>query len=157
MNDNTASKEVNSYLQNLEDTGFFKEDTAQHAKLPMAAHEYLTLNLPNGIEAQVVSLANAGMTALEYVEHIFKNGDKPTAIAMNNTNGKLLIEGIEDMPNKRDTELDTPAVMSALSGTRISFNDMIGNDHIVIYRKPATQSVGGSIMEEMHKLFSEVK
>lgn len=157
MNDNTASKEVNSYLQNLEDSGFFKEDTAQHAKLPMAATEYLTLNLPNGIEAQVVSLANAGMTALEYVEHIFKSGDKPTAIAMNKTNGDLFIKGIEDKPSKANADLDTQAVMSALTGTRISFNDMISDDHIVIYRKPATQSVGGSIMEEMHKLFSEVK
>lgn len=125
--------------------------------LPITANEYLTLNLPNGIEAQVVSLANAGMTALEYVEHIFREGDKPTAIAMNNTNGKLLMEGIEDMPNKRDAELDTPAVMSALSGTRISFNDMISDDHIVIYRKPATQTLGVSIMDEVNKLLAEVK
>lgn len=125
--------------------------------LPITANEYLTLNLPNGIEAQVVSLANAGMTALEYVEHIFREGDKPTAIAMNNTNGKLLMEGIEDMPNKRDAELDTPAVMSALSGTRISFNDMISDEHIVIYRKPATQTLGVSIMDEVNKLLSEVK
>lgn len=123
--------------------------------LPITANEYLTLNLPNGIEAQVVSLANAGMTALEYVEQTFKDGDKPTAIAMNNTNGKLLMEGIENKPNKRDAELDTPAVMSALSGTRISFNDMISDDHIVIYRKPVAQSASGSILEEMNKLLRE--
>lgn len=125
--------------------------------LPMTATEYLTLNLPNGIEAQVVSLVNAGMTALEYIEQIFKDGDKPVAIAMNNTNGKILMQGIEDMPDKRDTELDTPAVMDALSGTRISFNDMISDDHIVIYRKPATQTLGVSIMDEMNKLLAEVK
>lgn len=125
--------------------------------LPMTATEYLTLNLPNGVQAEVVSLANAGMTALEYIEQIFKEGDKPTAIAMNNTNGKLLMEGIEDMPNKRDAELDTPAVMSALAGTRISFNDMISDDHIVIYRKPAAQTLGVSIMDEVNKLLSEVK
>lgn len=125
--------------------------------LPITANEYLTLNLPNGIEAQVVSLANAGMTALEYVEQVFKDGDKPTAIAMNNTNGKLLMEGVEDMPNKRDAELDTPAVMSALSGTRISFNDMISDDHIVIYRKSSTQTLGVSIMDEVNKLLNEVK
>lgn len=125
--------------------------------LPITATEYLTLNLPNGVQAQVVSLANAGMTALEYIEKIFKDGDKPTAIAMNNTNGKLLIESIEDMPIKRDDELDTPAIMSALNGTRISFNDMISDDHIVIYRKPATQTLGVSIMDEMNKLLAEVK
>lgn len=128
-----------------------------NTELPITANEYLTLNLPNGIEAQVVSLANAGMTALEYVEYVFREGDKPTAIAMNNTNGKLLMEGIEDMPNKRDAELDTPAVMSALAGTRISFNDMISDDHIVIYRKPAPQTLGVSIMDEVNKLLSEVK
>lgn len=121
-----------------------------NTELPMTATEYLTLNLPNGVQAEVVSLANAGMTALEYIEQIFKEGDKPTAIAMNNTNGKLLMEGIEDMPNKRDAELDTPAVMSALAGTRISFNDMISDDHIVIYRKPVAQSM--SIMSELDQL-----
>lgn len=153
MTDNKIKQEVNAYLQKLEDTGFFKEEPV----LPMTATEYLTLNLPNGVQAQVVSLANAGMTALEYIEKIFKDGDKPTAIAMNNTNGKLLIESIEDMPIKRDAELDTPAVMSALNGTRISFNDMISDDHIVIYRKPATQTLGVSIMDEMNKLLAEVK
>ena len=120
------------------------------------AFNHLTVDLPNSVKAEVISLSSIGKTALEYVEQIFKNGDKPVVIAMNKTNGDLFIKDIEHRP-KHNPDLDTPAVMDALSGTRIAFNDMISDDHIIIYRKPVAQSVSGSILEEMNKLLREAK
>ena len=158
MTDNTAKQEVNAYLQNLEDTGFFKEDepvkedTAHHAALG----KHGVTVLPNGMTTEVISLSEQGMNITEYLQSLASSGNAPSTVLVSTANGELIRNSVPTQPTPDRHNEDQPIIPSR-DAMRISVNDMVTDDDIILFRKPATQTLGVSIMDEMNKLLNEVK
>lgn len=102
--------------------------------------------------AEVVSLSEKGMSVTEYL-YSFTNGeDAPATMMVNTANGDLIRDSLSTAPD----ELSQNDVSKSSSQMRITINDMLTDDVVMLFRaKPATQGVG--IGEALQELLDEVK
>jgi len=122
-------------------------------KTIMLPNTNLTLQLPEGMTVEVISLNTIKMTALEYVEGLFKSGAKPSVIAMNNSNLDLVLSGIEDRPKTIGNDLiDNQTTMGGLMSTRISLTELMSDDNIAVYTRPP---INLSFMGELQQLLND--
>lgn len=154
MTDNNAKQEVSAYLQNLEDTGFFKEDEAikeVEIAVTKTAHGFIT-PLIGGMTLEMVDLTSASMTAKDYIQKILSEGDSPTTIAVSLNAAEAIRSGVESAP-KSITNDQAKAAAAIADGVRITANEAVADNSLMIYRKPAPQSM--SVMGELDKLFKD--
>lgn len=108
-------------------------------------------------QAEVVSLAEQGMSVTEYLYSFTSSEDAPATMMVNTANGELIRESLSSPPaevSQRNGNFTTAGKM------RITINDMLTDDDVMLFRaKPKTQGVG--IGEALHNLmraeFPEVK
>ena len=102
--------------------------------------------LLNG-QAEAVSLSEQGMTVTEYLCSFTSSDDAPATMMVNTANGELIRESLESAP----TELSQNDVSNPSSQMRITINDMLTDNDVLLFRaKPKTQGVG--IGEALHDL-----
>ena len=154
MTDNNAKQEVNAYLQNLEDTGFFKEDKTHHQTLKPGN---VTV-LPNGMTTEVISLSEQGMTITEYLQALASSGNAPATVLISAANGDLVRSATPTATQEQRLEASPNTLPGGSQSMRVTVNEMVTDNDVLLFRNPqTTQSIGVGIMEEMHKLFCEVK
>ena len=106
--------------------------------------------LMNG-QAEAVSLSEQGMTVTEYLSSLIDSDDTPATMMVNTANGELIRESLESAP----TELSQNDVSNPSSQMRITINDMLTDNDVLLFRaKPKTQGVG--IGEALQQLIDEV-
>lgn len=107
--------------------------------------------LMNG-QAEAVSLSEQGMTITEYLYSFTSSEDAPATMMVNTANGDLIRESLESAP----VELSQNDVSNPNSQMRITINDMLTNNDVLLFRaKPKTQGVG--IGEALQRLIDEVE
>lgn len=107
--------------------------------------------LMNG-QAEAVSLGDEGLSINDYIQHLVSNDLMPATMMVNTTNGDLIRESLSTAP----TELSQNDVSSPSSQMRITINDMLTDNDVLLFRaKPKTQGVG--IGEALQQLIDEVK
>ena len=107
--------------------------------------------LMNG-QAEAVSLSEQGMTITEYLYSFTSSEDAPATMMVNTANGELIRESLSTAP----AELSQNDVSNSSSKMRITINDMLTDDDVMLFRaKPKTQGVG--IGEALQELLDEVK
>ena len=98
-------------------------------------------------QAEVVSLSEQGMSVTEYLYSFTSSEDAPATMMVNTANGKLIRESLATAP----VELSQNDVSNSSSQMRITINDMLTDDDVMLFRaKPQTQGVG--IGEALQKL-----
>ena len=107
--------------------------------------------LMNG-QAEAVSLIEQGMTITEYLYSFTSSEDAPATMMVNTANGELIRESLESAP----VELSQNDVSNSSSQMRISINDMLTDNDVLLFRaKPKTQGVG--IGEALQQLIDEAE
>ena len=107
--------------------------------------------LMNG-QAEAVSLGDEGLSINDYIQHLVSNDLMPATMMVNTANGELIRESLESAP----TELSESDVSNPSSQMRITINDMLTDNDVLLFRaKPKTQGVG--IGEALQQLIDEVK
>lgn len=107
--------------------------------------------LMNG-QAEAVSLSEQGMSITEYLHSFTSSDDAPATMMVNTANGDLIRESLSTAPS----ELSQNDVSNSSSQMRITINDMLTDDDVMLFRaKPATQGVG--IGEALQELLDDVK
>jgi hypothetical protein len=105
--------------------------------------------LMNG-QAEAVSLSEQGMTVTEYLYSFTSSEDAPATMMVNTANGELIRESLESAP----AELSQNDVSNPSSQMRITINDMLTDDDVMLFRaKPKTQGVG--IGEALQQLIAD--
>lgn len=98
-------------------------------------------------QAEVVSLSEQGMSVTEYLYSFTSSEDAPATMMVNTANGELIRESLATAP----VELSQNDVSNSSSQMRITINDMLTDDDVMLFRaKPQTQGVG--IGEALQKL-----
>lgn len=115
------------------------------------AHGFIT-PLLGGMTVEMVDLTSAGMTAKDYIQKILSEGDNPTTIAVSLNDAQAIKSGVESAP-KSMTNDQSKAAAAIADGVRITANEAVADNSLMIYRKPALQSM--SIMGELDKLFKD--
>ena len=107
--------------------------------------------LMNG-QAEAVSLSEQGMTITEYLSSLIDGDNTPATMMVNTANGELIRESLSTAPS----ELSQNDVSNPSSQMRITINDMLTDDDVLLFRaKPKTQGVG--IGEALQQLIDEVE
>lgn len=100
--------------------------------------------------AEVVSLSEKGMSVIEYLYSFTSSEDAPASMMVNTANGDLIRESLATAP----TELSQSDVSNSSGRMRITINDMLTDDDVMLFRaKPATQGVG--IGEALQQLIAD--
>lgn len=115
------------------------------------AHGFIT-PLIGGMTLEMVDLTSAGMTAKDYIQKILSEGDSPTTIAVSLNAAEAIKSGVESAP-KSITNDQAKAAAAIADGVRITANEAVADNSLMIYRKPAPQSM--SVMGELDKLFKD--
>lgn len=107
--------------------------------------------LMNG-QAEAVSLSEQGVGIVEYLHSFTSSDDAPATMMVNIANGDLIRESLSTAPS----ELSQNDVSNSSSQMRITINDMLTDNDVLLFRaKPKTQGVG--IGEALQQLIDEVK
>lgn len=105
--------------------------------------------LMNG-QAEAVSLSEQGMTITEYLYSFTNSDDAPATMMVNTANGELIRESLSTAPS----ELSQNDVSNPSGQMRITINDMLTDDDVLLFRaKPKTQGVG--IGEALQQLMAD--
>lgn len=115
------------------------------------AHGFIT-PLLGGMTVEMVDLTSAGMTAKDYIQKILSEGDNPTTIAVSLNDVQAIKSGVEYAP-KSITNDHAKAAAAIADGVRITANEAVADNSLMIYRKPTPQSM--SVMSELDKLFKD--
>lgn len=115
------------------------------------AHGFIT-PLIGGMTLEMVDLTSAGMTAKDYIQKILSEGDNPTTIAVSLNDVQAIKSGVESAPKSIAND-QSKAAAAIADGVRITANEAVADNSLMIYRKPAPQSM--SVMGELDKLFKD--
>lgn len=115
------------------------------------AHGFIT-PLMGGMTLEMVDLTSAGMTAKDYIQKILSEGDNPTTIAVSLNDAEAIKSAVESAPKPIAND-QAKAAAAIAAGVRITANEAVADNSLMIYRKPAPQSM--SIMGELDKLFKD--
>lgn len=118
---------------------------------PQTTEHGFIIDLLGGVTVELVNLKSAGKSAIDYIHEVLASGENPMMIAVGKDDGDSLRNNIPPAPKPQTDEEKANVKKSIDSGTRITVTKDVPTGSIMIYRKPAAQSM--SIMSELDQLF----